>query len=266
MKYISEKAQIGSNVEIGEGVIIEDNVVIKDDIKIGHYTIIHENTEIGSGSFIGDHVILGERLSSYYDDPKSYENPRLEIGEKCIIRSGSVFYAGSKFGEGFQTGCQVNIRERNVFGKNCAIGTMSQCASDVTVGDFTRIMDHVRLGRQSTIGNYVWILPFVFLARDRHPPCGRCGSAPIIDDYAIIGAHSVILPNLTIGRGALVGANSSVTEDVPHDVVVVGNPAKVIKKTADIHCREDENRRPYPWMDNIRDMKEKMARYRYELP
>ena len=44
-----------------------------------------------------------------------------------------------------------------------------------------------------------------------------------------IGAHSIILPGLTIGDGSIVGAGSVVTEDVPPGVIVAGNPAKVIR-------------------------------------
>jgi acetyltransferase-like isoleucine patch superfamily enzyme len=44
-----------------------------------------------------------------------------------------------------------------------------------------------------------------------------------------IGAHSIILPGLTIGDGSIVGAGSVVTEDVPPAVIVAGNPAKVIR-------------------------------------
>ena len=44
-----------------------------------------------------------------------------------------------------------------------------------------------------------------------------------------IGAHSIILPGLTIGDGSIVGAGSVVTDDVPPGVIVAGNPAKVIR-------------------------------------
>ena len=265
VKSISGNAHIGSNVEIGEGVVIEDNVIIKDDVKIGHYTIIHENTEIGRGSFIGNHVILGERLAPFYNDPKSYQNPKLVLGEECIIRSKSVLYAGSRFGDNFQTGCHVSIRERNTFGKACMFGTMCQTECDVTVGDFTRMVNSVEIGKNAKIGSYVWIYAFALLADDLHPPCGRCQRTATIEDYAIIGPHSVIMPKLTIGRGALVGAHSLVTKDVPADVLVMGSPARIIQSTHDIQCKEKEARKHYPWIENIKDYKQKVSRYHYEL-
>jgi len=52
-----------------------------------------------------------------------------------------------------------------------------------------------------------------------------------IGAHAFIGMNSIILPGVTVGDGAIVGAGSVVTKDVPDDVVVAGNPAKVITTT-----------------------------------
>lgn len=51
----------------------------------------------------------------------------------------------------------------------------------------------------------------------------------IIDDYVWIGAHSIVLKGVHIGRGAVVGAGSVVTKDIPPLTVYAGNPAKYIK-------------------------------------
>ncbi|MBN1688177.1 MAG: hypothetical protein JW893_03680 [Candidatus Omnitrophica bacterium] len=51
-----------------------------------------------------------------------------------------------------------------------------------------------------------------------------------IESNAWIGARTVILKKVTIGSGAIVGAGSVVTKDVPPHVVAVGVPAKAIKK------------------------------------
>lgn len=51
----------------------------------------------------------------------------------------------------------------------------------------------------------------------------------IIGDDVWIGANSIILPGISVGNGAVIGAGSVVTKDVPEDAIVVGNPAKIIK-------------------------------------
>lgn len=49
-----------------------------------------------------------------------------------------------------------------------------------------------------------------------------------IGDNVFIGANATVLPNVTIGNNSIIGANSVVTKDVPDNVVVAGNPAKII--------------------------------------
>ncbi|WP_373478950.1 DapH/DapD/GlmU-related protein [Geminocystis sp.] len=63
------------------------------------------------------------------------------------------------------------------------------------------------------------------------PDLKNVGNAPVtICDGVWIGAHSLILKGVTIGKGSIVGAGSVVTKDVPEMTIVAGNPAKVIRK------------------------------------
>ena len=81
-----------------------------------------------------------------------------------------------------------------------------------------------------TIGNDVFIGPKVNLITINHDPNPENRSATIvIEDKAWIGINSTILPGVRIGYGAIVGAGSVVTKDVPPMTVVAGNPARFIK-------------------------------------
>jgi len=51
----------------------------------------------------------------------------------------------------------------------------------------------------------------------------------VIEDWSDLGAGSIILPGVTVGKGAIVGAGAVVTKDVPPYVISVGNPAKVLR-------------------------------------
>ena len=53
--------------------------------------------------------------------------------------------------------------------------------------------------------------------------------APVLEDYVVVGAGAKILGRITIGRGAVIGANAVVTKDIPAGAVAVGVPAKVIR-------------------------------------
>jgi len=89
----------------------------------------------------------------------------------------------------------------------------------VRIGNRVAISERVTLVISSN-ANFSEIRPFV---QDVH---GHIQ----IDDDAWLGTGSIILPNVRIGRGAVVGAGSVVTKDVPDFTVVVGVPAKAIRK------------------------------------
>ncbi len=91
-----------------------------------------------------------------------------------------------------------------------------------------------------TIGDDVQIGPNVQLLTPTHPvePEPRLekweAAKPIaIADNAWLGGGAIVLPGVTIGRNAVVGAGAVVTRDVPANAVVVGNPARVVRRVAD---------------------------------
>lgn len=84
------------------------------------------------------------------------------------------------------------------------------------------------------IGNNVFIAPNVVISPVTHPKEAKnrrtlIGGKVTIEDDVWIGANAVILPGVTLHRGAVVGAGAVVTKDVPADTVVGGVPAKFIK-------------------------------------
>lgn len=86
-----------------------------------------------------------------------------------------------------------------------------------------------------TIGDEVFIGPKVNLITINHDPnpdnrSATYGRPIVIGDKVWIGINSTILPGVRIGYGAIVGAGSVVTKDVPPLTVVAGNPARIIKK------------------------------------
>jgi maltose O-acetyltransferase len=84
------------------------------------------------------------------------------------------------------------------------------------------------------IGNNVVIAPGVKIfaaSHDYHDiNLPDCGEGISISDYVWIGGGAIILPGVKIGKGAIIGAGSIVTKDIPDWSVAAGNPARVIKK------------------------------------
>lgn len=121
----------------------------------------------------------------------------------------------------------VNQPFRCDFGENIRIG------DNVVVNFNCTVLDEARV----TIGNRVLIGPNVSIYTACHPIDAAERSTfdewaePVtIGDDVWIGGSATILPGVTIGERSIVGAGSVVTKDVPSDVAVAGNPAKIIKK------------------------------------
>ncbi len=234
--------------KISKNVRIYKNVKIGKDVTIGDNTIIYENVEIGDNCYIGPNCILGEPLAIFYRE-KDYRNPPLKIGKNSIIRSDCILYAGSMFGERFETGHRVTIRENSTFGEQCRVGTLSDIQGYVIVGNYCRFHSNVHIGQTSIIKDYVWLFPYVVLTNDPHPP-SDCIQGPTVEEYAVIATGAIIMPKVKIGRESLVGAQALVNKDVPPCTVVAGVPAKVLCSIYDIKCKEGTLEKPYPWRNH----------------
>jgi acetyltransferase-like isoleucine patch superfamily enzyme len=79
------------------------------------------------------------------------------------------------------------------------------------------------------------------------PRYQECKGGAVVRRLARIGANATILPGLTIGEGALIGAGSVVVHDVPAGAVVAGNPAQVINTVGALTCPPGFFERPYTW-------------------
>jgi len=103
--------------------------------------------------------------------------------------------------------------------------------SGASLGDRTSIysLDKVTIGRRAVIGQESYLCTGT---HDLHSVDLPLLTSPIIVDYdAFIGARAFVLPGVTIGYGAVVGACSVVTRDVPPETRVAGNPARILEKS-----------------------------------
>lgn len=96
-----------------------------------------------------------------------------------------------------------------------------------------------------TLGENVLVGPKVNIITINHDPdpenrSATYGRPVVIGDNVWIGINSTILPGVSIGCGAIIGANSVVTKDVPPMTVVAGNPARIIKTLKNKHYERGE--------------------------
>jgi len=205
---------------------------------------IHDNVTLGEGCVIHPPVILGF-------PPRGHEPGELPlvIGPGAVIRPFTTIYAGSTIGAGFQTGQGASIREDNVIGDDCSVGTNAILEYGNRIGNHTRIHSGCFL-EQVTLGDHVFLGPCVVFTDDPHPACPRyrdCKGGAVVEDLVKIGANATILPGVRIGRNSLVGAGAVVASDVPPDAVVAGSPARVVKQIDQLTCWPGFFERPYVW-------------------
>jgi UDP-2-acetamido-3-amino-2,3-dideoxy-glucuronate N-acetyltransferase len=115
-------------------------------------------------------------------------------------------------------------------GKNCNINSHCFVENDVVIGDYVTVKCGVYIWDGIHIGNNVFIGPNVTFTNDKEPVSKSYPENFLrtrVHDGASIGAGAVILPGLTIGRRAMVGAGAVVTHDVPDDGVVYGDSARL---------------------------------------
>ena len=172
-------------------------------------------------------------------------NIMLRIGPGARIRSGTVIYAGSTIGAGLETGHNVVVREENVIGDNLSIWNNSTIDYGCTIGDGVKIHCNVYVAQFTTLEDEVFLAPGVTIANDPHPVCGLCMRGPTIKRGARVGVNVTLLSHITIGEGALIGAGSVVTNDIPAHSVAYGNPARLLKSVDELPCPFGLVERPY---------------------
>ena len=140
-------------------------------------------------------------------------------------------------GPGTRVWHQAQVREGVRLGANCIVGKGVYLDFGVSVGDNVKIQNGVCVYHGATIEGGVFLGPGAILTNDDLPratnPNGSLKgdddwevSSTLIRRGASIGAGAIILPGVTVGEFAMVGAGSVVTHDVPAHGRVYGNPAR----------------------------------------
>lgn len=134
-----------------------------------------------------------------------------------------------EIGEGTVIHDQVNLYKCKI-GRNCKIDAYVYIEEGVVIGDNCKIRPFVFIPTGVTIEDDVFIAPGVIFTNDKYPKVrGEWKLMPIrVKKGASIGSGVVILPGVTIGENALIGAGAIVTKDVPDNAIVAGNPARLL--------------------------------------
>lgn len=146
------------------------------------------------------------------------------IHDRALVESDSI-------GAGTRIWAFAHVMAGATIGRDCNLCDHTFVEGDVFVGDRVTIKSGVYLWDGLRVEDDVFIGPQATFTNDRWPRSKQPFEliTTRIRRGASIGAGAVILPGLTVGERAMVGAGAVVTKDVPDDVVVVGNPARVVR-------------------------------------
>jgi acetyltransferase-like isoleucine patch superfamily enzyme len=230
-RYVAESAKIGENCTLGENVVILENVEIGDSSYIGHNVVLHHGTRVGRNAHIEDGAILGRMPRSGQSSTRKVRKdlPPLEIGNDCIIGANVVLYAGTKIGDEVMIGDLASIREQNVIGDRSIVGRAAMLEYENVIGKSVVMQVCTGLGG-TLIEDEAFLGPHVVCPNDML--MGRLDETfrgPHIKRRARIGSNATLLPGITIGEEAVIGAGSVVTKDIPGHTIAAGAPARGIK-------------------------------------
>jgi acetyltransferase-like isoleucine patch superfamily enzyme len=138
----------------------------------------------------------------------------------------------TNIGKGSRIWAFTHVLPQAKIGQECNVCDHVFIENDVVIGDRVTIKCGVQIWDGISIADDVFIGPNATFTNDRFP---RSKVYPdsfdktVIGKGASLGANCTILPGITIGENAMIGAGAVVTRSVPANVTVVGNPARILK-------------------------------------
>lgn len=188
-----------------------------------------------------------------YVHPKATVEPFCIIGsdhgplfldETSIIRSHTIIEGGSSITTGLETGHHVLIRAGNTIGRNLRIGTGSSLEGGGLIGDYVRIHGRVEMTK-GEIRSFARVYANCYITDNKLPP-SNVNEPVVIDEGAVLTIGCVVVAGVRIGLGSFVGANTTITRDVPDAMALVGGK---LKPVTDLRWKGYS----YPWTGFYRD-------------
>jgi len=197
--------------------------------------LVYPGTVLGEGVQVLENAVVGKQPSlAPRSTAKREPLPPTVVGNGTVISAGAIVFAGSRIGARVILGDQSCVRERVVIGDEVVVGRGSLVENDTTIGALTKIQAEAYITAYSIIEENVFIAPCVVTTNDNF--MGRTERrkgllrGPTIRRGARVGGGAILCPGIEIGEEAFVGAGAVVTKDVPPRMLVVGNPARVLRE------------------------------------
>jgi acetyltransferase-like isoleucine patch superfamily enzyme len=202
-------------------------------------TVLGDGVKVLEGAVVGKQPTLSPRSTA-----KREPLPPAELGDGTIVSTGAIVFAGARIGARVILGDQSCVRERVQVGDDVVLGRGSLIENDTSIGARTKIQAGAYITAYSELEDDVFIAPCVVTTNDNF--MGRTErrhdlmKGPTIRRGARVGGGAILCPAVEIGEEAFVGAGAVVTKDVPPRMLVVGNPARVLRAVNDDELLENQ--------------------------
>ena len=151
-----------------------------------------------------------------------------------FVHPTAVCDEGASIGKGTKIWHFVHVCKDTKIGENCILGHCVYIDAGVRIGNNCKFQNNVNVYHGVTIRNNVFVGPNATFTNDLYPRAEIWNNSRLVKtevkDGVSIGAGAVIICGITLGEYCVVGAGAVVTKDVPPYSLVVGNPARIIKK------------------------------------
>jgi acetyltransferase-like isoleucine patch superfamily enzyme len=234
--HVSRDAALADDVTLGPGTVVHDGAEIGAGTTVGAGVVIHRGTRLGARCLVEDGAVLGKRPRLRPGSSAAGATGDLVVADDVTICVGAVLYAGARIDAGAIIGDQAHVRERATVGERTVVGRGSTVDFDVRIGVHVSIQTLVYVTGLSVVEDEVFIGPGVTTTNDdamgRHPP-GAPLAGPTLRRACRVGGGVVLTPGVEIGEEAFVAAGAVVTRDVAPRTVVMGVPARVVRRVGD---------------------------------
>jgi bifunctional UDP-N-acetylglucosamine pyrophosphorylase/glucosamine-1-phosphate N-acetyltransferase len=193
------------------------------------------------------------------DPDLTYIDPTVKVGQDTVIHPPTFLHGDTRIGQGCEIGPGARITDSRIDdGARVLFSVLDQArvGQNATVGPYAYLRPGARLAKDAKVGTFVEVkgseigegskvphLSYVgdaIIGRDvnigaatvtvNYDPETKIKAKTVIHDGAKIGSDTMLIAPVKVGKRAVTGAGSVVTKDVPAETVVVGNPAKPLRK------------------------------------
>lgn len=219
------------------GLVLHPSARVGADVVFGAHVVVHEGVVLGDGVTVQDGAVLGKapKLRPGSHTAGGDLGP-LVVGEGATICTQAIVFAGASVGAGAIVGDQAYVRERATIGMGSVVGRGTCVDPDVRVGTRVLLQTGVYLTAFSVVEDDVFVGPGVTTTNDQTMarnagPEELAGAT--LRRACRIGGGAVLTPGVEVGEEAFVAAGAVVTADVPSRSMVMGVPARVVKRVPD---------------------------------